>query len=66
VSPAVTEAHPEIPWSDMAKVRDRLSHHDHRVDQGQLWTIASVEVASAPTDPVIMRRPIERRYQIRR
>ena len=46
VSPAVTEAHPEIPWSDMAKVRDRLSHHYHRVDQGQLWTIASVDVAS--------------------
>jgi uncharacterized protein with HEPN domain len=49
VSPAVTEAHPEIPWSDMAKVRDRLSHHYHRVDQGQLWTIASVDVASSAT-----------------
>ena len=34
VSPAVTEAHPEIPWSDLAKVRDRLSHHYHRVDHG--------------------------------
>lgn len=46
VSPSVTEAHPEIPWSDLAKVRDRLSHHYHRVDQGQLWTIASVDIAS--------------------
>ena len=50
VSPTVTEAHPEIPWSDMAKVRDRLSHHYHRVDQGQLWTIASVDVASSAAD----------------
>ena len=25
VTPAVTRAHPEIPWSDLAKVRDRLS-----------------------------------------
>jgi uncharacterized protein with HEPN domain len=46
VSPSVTEAHPEIPWSDLAKVRDRLSLHYHRVDQGQLWTIASVDMAS--------------------
>jgi uncharacterized protein with HEPN domain len=50
VSSSVTEAHPEIPWSDMAKVRDRLSHHYHRVDQGQLWTIASVDLASAAVD----------------
>ena len=50
VSPAVTEAHPEIPWSDMAKVRDRLSHHYHRVDQGQLWTIASEDVASTASN----------------
>jgi uncharacterized protein with HEPN domain len=27
VSDTLTTAHPEIPWSDMAKVRDRLSHH---------------------------------------
>lgn len=50
VSMSVTEAHPEIPWSDMAKVRDRLSHHYHRVDQGQLWTIVSVDVASTAFD----------------
>jgi hypothetical protein len=32
----------------MAKVRDRLSHHDHRVDPGQL-KMASVDVpAVAP------------------
>jgi uncharacterized protein with HEPN domain len=28
----------------MAKVRDRLSHHYHRVDPDQLWTMASVDV----------------------
>jgi uncharacterized protein with HEPN domain len=44
VSPSLAEGHPEIPWSDMAKVRDRLSHHYHRVDQGQLWTIASEDL----------------------
>ena len=44
VSSEFAAAHDEIPWSDMAKVRDRLSHHYHRVDPGQLWTIASVDV----------------------
>jgi uncharacterized protein with HEPN domain len=44
VSPAVTTAHPEIPWSDLAKVRDRLSHHYHRIDSEQLWVIATADV----------------------
>ncbi len=44
VSREFAAAHDEIPWSDIAKVRDRLSHHDHRVDPGQLWTVASVDV----------------------
>jgi uncharacterized protein with HEPN domain len=34
----------------MAKVRDRLSHHYHRVDPDQLWTMASVDV------PTVLRR----------
>ncbi len=44
VSVEFTAAHPEVPWSDLAKVRDRLSHHYHRVDPDQLWTMASVDV----------------------
>ncbi|MFO7548680.1 MAG: HepT-like ribonuclease domain-containing protein [Acidimicrobiia bacterium] len=44
VSEALTAAHPEIPWSDMAKVRDRLSHHYHRIDPSQLWVIATGEI----------------------
>ena len=44
VSAEFASAHPEVPWSDMAKVRDRLSHHYHRVDPAQLWTMASVDV----------------------
>lgn len=44
MSQDVTDAHPEIAWSDMAKVRDRLSHHYHRVDPAQLWTMATQDV----------------------
>lgn len=44
VSVQLSTGHPEVPWSDMAKVRDRLSHHYHRVDPAQLWTMATVDV----------------------
>lgn len=44
MSQDVTDRYPEIPWSDMAKVRDRLSHHYHRVDPSQLWTMATQDV----------------------
>ncbi len=49
MSSDVTDAHPDIPWSDMAKVRDRLSHHYHRIDPSQLWTMATQDV------PVVVR-----------
>jgi uncharacterized protein with HEPN domain len=44
MSSDVTDTYPEIPWSDMAKVRDRLSHHYHRIDPSQLWTMATQDV----------------------
>lgn len=44
VSAGLAAAHPEIPWSDMARVRDRLSHYYHRIDPSQLWVIATVEI----------------------
>jgi uncharacterized protein with HEPN domain len=47
MSSDLTDAHPEIPWSDMAKVRDRLSHHYHRIDPSQLWTMATQDVPAA-------------------
>jgi uncharacterized protein with HEPN domain len=50
VSAEFAAAHPEVPWSDMAKVRDRLSHHYHRVDPDQLWTMASVDVPAVLVD----------------
>lgn len=44
VSVEFASLHPQVPWSDMAKVRDRLSHHYHRTDPAQLWVMASVDV----------------------
>ncbi|MGD9705238.1 MAG: DUF86 domain-containing protein [Acidimicrobiia bacterium] len=47
ISSDLRNAHPEIPWSDMAKIRDRLSHHYHRIDHALLWTIAEQNVPIA-------------------
>jgi uncharacterized protein with HEPN domain len=50
MSSDVIDAHPGIPWSDMAKVRDRLSHHYHRIDPSQLWTMATVSAGRVSHD----------------
>lgn len=47
LSSELRDAHQEVPWSDMAKIRDRLSHHYHRIDQAQLWVIAEQNVPAA-------------------
>ena len=44
VSPELKSLHPGMPWGDLAKVRDRLSHHYHRVDRDQLWIIATADM----------------------
>ena len=38
------EDHPDIQWSDIAKLKDRLSHHYWTIDLRQLWEIAKVHV----------------------
>jgi uncharacterized protein with HEPN domain len=37
LSPAFTEAHPEIPWRAVARMRDRLIHGYDRVDLQIVW-----------------------------
>ena len=44
MSNAVRSAHPGVPWSDVIGLRVVLAHHYHRVDPGQVWTIATTEV----------------------
>lgn len=38
------ERHPELPWSEMAGMRDVLIHGYDQVDLEQVWKSASVEV----------------------
>jgi uncharacterized protein with HEPN domain len=36
--------YPGIPWRDIIGLRVVLTHHYHRVDPGQVWVIAAIEV----------------------
>jgi uncharacterized protein with HEPN domain len=36
--------YPDVPWRDVIGLRVVLAHHYHRVDQNQVWVIASSEV----------------------
>lgn len=40
----VRSAIPGVPWSEVVRLRDRLSHHYHRVDPDELWATAERDV----------------------
>ncbi len=44
LSPAAHAAFPDVPWRQMARLRDILVHHYGKVDLQIVWQIASVDV----------------------
>ncbi len=44
VSPDTRDKHPEIPWKDIAGMRDRLIHGYDTVDLDELWKTAIEDV----------------------
>jgi uncharacterized protein with HEPN domain len=49
VSKDFREAHPELPWTEMAKARDRLIHGYFDLDYGIIWKIATVHLPAVVT-----------------
>jgi uncharacterized protein with HEPN domain len=44
LSAATREAHAAVAWRDIARLRNLLAHHYHRIDPAQVWAIATTEV----------------------
>ncbi|NIP33289.1 MAG: DUF86 domain-containing protein [Thermoplasmata archaeon] len=38
------ERYPDIPWSDMARLRDVISHKYNRLNPRRIWVIATTEI----------------------
>lgn len=38
------KSNPEIPWSPMARMRDKLIHHYRGVDLREIWKAAELEI----------------------
>jgi len=56
LSPEFCESHPDIPWSYMAKMRDKLIHHYFGVDYEMIWQTVEDDIPD-------LRRSIEKIVQ---
>lgn len=45
----VTDAHPEVPWSLIKRMRDRLAHHDESTDYDAVWDTLVVDLPMIDT-----------------
>lgn len=41
LSPSLCQAHPQVPWGEIARTRDKLIHHYEEVDPRRLWQIVA-------------------------
>lgn len=41
---AFQESHAEVPWRDIARMRDRLIHHYDAVDLDEVWKTAQTDI----------------------
>jgi len=50
---------PDVPWTEIIRLRDRLSHHYHRIEPDQLWVTAESDIPklTAAVEAWCARRP---------
>lgn len=44
ISSATTQIHPEVPWSPIKRMRDRLAHHYEGTDYEAVWDTLVVDL----------------------
>ena len=44
LSDEIKKSNPHIPWSAMARMRDKLIHHYRGVDLKEIWNAAEIEI----------------------
>ena len=44
ISSSCRQRHPQIPWEEMAGIRDRLIHDDIDVDRDVIWNILTINL----------------------
>jgi uncharacterized protein with HEPN domain len=44
LSPGFRERYPEVPWSDIMRMRDKLIHHYESMDPGEVWQASTVDI----------------------
>ncbi|MBI4719006.1 MAG: DUF86 domain-containing protein [Planctomycetes bacterium] len=59
VSPGFREQHPSVPWSDMARLRDRLIHCYDDLDFDRIWETAtgSLQIVRAYLEDLLGSEP---------
>lgn len=49
VSPAIQDAHPEIPWAAIVGMRNKLIHEYFRIDVSILWEVVQRDIPELVT-----------------
>lgn len=59
LSPDFHAEHPELPWSEIIRMRDRLIHHYRRTDLRQVWLTVEKDIPTLLRTLEPLARPLE-------
>lgn len=50
LSPEITENYPDIAWSQMARMRDKIAHHYFRINLDLVWKTATEDLPALKSE----------------